>query len=57
MDARTKELLNECWNNAIAFGSHGTYISFEDWFQERFSKETENSETKSKRKQEDQIFS
>lgn len=43
---RDKELLRDVWAEAWAFGSHGSNISFDEWFAERFAKQIHKYERK-----------
>lgn len=48
MDAQYKEFIRGIWEEAWQFGSHGSNVSFDEWFSERFSKAIKKHEMKNR---------
>ena len=39
MDWRDKDAIKDIWEEGWAFGSHGSSVSFDEWYAEKFSKQ------------------
>ena len=50
MDAQTKDFVRGIWMEAWEMGSHGSTISFDEWFADRFAKQILKAERKKARK-------